>query len=389
MSRSLGIPDGSSLLRAIRNPGVLAGRRLAAVFGLYVLCLAFMLFLASLLVLLADARPADVAEAMWNGSFGSSAALSNTFDNAAPLLAVAIGAAVANRSGLFNIGQEGQLTIGVGFAVYLAIEIPGPGSARILYALVGGMIGGGLWAGVAALLRFRFSVNEVISTLLLNFVAFQALTYALDRTFLLKPGDLVGALPPQSANLPRDARLPTLDALIGVPTHIGIVIGICLALVAAVVVARTRWGRRVELSGANPLLARRVGIDRARTGAAALVLAGATAGLAGAFMLTGVVYRVDPGFSNNVGWNGLLVALVARDKPLVAVPVAIAFGAIHAGGNLLASTGVPRFLVDVVQAAVILGAILPPAILDFVDRWRSLRPRQTSASAGDVLMEPT
>lgn len=377
MSRRGLSSDPSPLVRALRAPGALASRRPLIVVGLYVACLGATLFLASLLVLLADASPAEVARAMWDGSLGSTDATANTLENAAPLLAVAVGASLANRSGLFNIGQEGQLTIGVGLAVYMALEIPGPGPMRMAYALIGGLAGGAMWAGIAALLRFRFSVNEVISTLLLNFVAFQALTYALDRTFLLKPDDLVGALPPQSGNLPDEARLPTLESLIGIPAHIGIVVAVAVATVAAVFVARTRGGRRLELLGSNPLLARRVGVSQVRSGSIALMVAGAGAGLAGAFMLTGVVYRVDPGFSNNVGWNGLLVALVARDRPLVAVPVAIAFGGVQAGGNLLASTGVPRFLVDVVQAAVVLGAILPPAILDHLERRRALKPAST------------
>lgn len=356
---------------ALARPTFLESRLGVAL--LYVGCITAMIFAASLLILTADASPADVGRAMLDGSFGSRDALANTLNSMAPLLVVAAGAAVASRAGLFNIGQEGQLSIGVGFAIWFAIDAPGPPWFRLAAALVGGVLGGALWAGIAAVMRYRFSVNEVIATLLLNFVAFQGLTYALDRTFLLKPDDLVGALPPQSANLPTEVRLPTLEAVFGVPAHLGIVLAVMIAISASVFINRTPAGRRLEFLGSNPLLARRIGVRASRTGSLALMAAGGGAGLAGALMLTGVVYRVDPGFSNNVGWNGLLVALVARDRPMAAIPVALLFGSIQSGGNLLASTGVPRFLVDVVQAAVVLGAILPPVILAALERRRERR----------------
>ncbi|HSL57775.1 MAG TPA: hypothetical protein VK866_08030, partial [Acidimicrobiales bacterium] len=291
------------------------------------------------------------------------------------------GAVLANRAGLFNIGQEGQLTIGVGFAVWAAISFPGPGPVKLVAALIAGGIGGGLWAGIAAVLRYRFSVNEVIATLLFNFVAFQALNYALDRTWLLKPDDLVGALPPQSGPVGVDARLPRMDSLLGVPAHIGILLALALTALVGFVLVRSSWGARLRLLGASAPLAHRAGVRAWLMGGAALMLAGAAAGVAGSVMLTGVVYRVDPGFSNNVGWTGLLVALVARDRPAAVAPVALAFGAMQAGGNLLASTGVPRYLVDIVTALVVLAAIFPPVLLELRERRRIHRE---SLAAGDA-----
>jgi general nucleoside transport system permease protein len=338
--------------------------------GLYALAVAVALAISALLVLVADGSPTEVFRAMWSGAFGSARAFGNTLNAAAPLGVVALGAAVANRAGLFNIGQEGQLSIGAGFAVWAAISFPGPGTVKLIAALIAGTIGGALWASIAGVAKYRFSVNEVISTLLLNFVAFQALIYALDRTFLLKP-ELEGALPPQSGNVPPDARLPTLERLIGVPSHTGIVLMLALTLLTGFVLVRTVWGGRVDLLGMNPALARRAGVSEAFTGSFTLAIAGGAAGLAGAVMLTGVVFRVDPGFSNNVGWTGLLVGLVARNRPLAIPFVAIGFGAIQAGGNLLAATGVPRATVDVVGALVVLASVVPPLVLDARARQRS------------------
>jgi ABC-type uncharacterized transport system permease subunit len=338
--------------------------------GLYVVAVVGALLVSSLLVVVAGGSPAEVFSAMWDGAFGSSTSLANTLEAAAVFGLVATGAVVANRAGLFNIGQEGQLSIGAGFAVWAAISFPGPGPVRLVAALVAGFVGGALWASVASVAKFRFSVNEVIATLLLNFVAFEALNYALSREYLLKPV-FEAALPPQSGSVAESARLPSIESFTGIPAHAG-VIGMVVAAVATwFVFARTPWGRRIDLLGRNRLMALRIGVRPWVTGAVALGIAGGAAGLAGAVMLTGVVYRVDPGFSNNVGWTGLLVALVARDRPLAVVPVAVAFGAIQAGGNLLAATGVPRSTVDVVQALVVLATVVPPVVLERRSRRRA------------------
>jgi len=341
--------------------------------ALYVTAVAAALGLSALLVMVADGSPAEVLRAMWDGAFGSRQAIGNTMVAATPFGIVAIGAVVANRAGLFNIGQEGQLTIGAALAIWAGISFPGPGPIKLLVALLAGFIGGALWASVASVAKYRFTVNEVIATLLLNFVAFQVVTYALNREFLLKPV-FDAALPPQSGSLSPDARLPSIEPLTSIPAHSGILLMLFLVAVVAFVFARTAWGRRIDLLGHSPLLARRAGVRPARTGSMALAIAGGAAGLAGAVILTGAVFRVDPGFSNNVGWTGLLVALVARDRPLVVAPVALAFGAIEAGGNLLAATGVPRSTADVVQALVVLATVLPPVVLE-------LRARRLATTA--------
>jgi simple sugar transport system permease protein len=116
--------------------------------------------------------------------------------------------------------------------------------------------------------------------------------------------------------------------------------------------------------GLNATTARVVGVRAAIVGGSALLASGATAGLAGGVMLTGTVFRVQAGFSNNVGWDGLLVGLVARRSPLVAIPVALFFGALRSGGGFLAATGVPRLLVDIVQALLVLAIVLPSVLLD-------------------------
>lgn len=360
------VDDGRE--RRVAIPG------LALAIALYAVAVLVALVLSALLVLVADGSPSEVFRAMWEGAFGSRDAFANTLESAAPFGIVAIGAVVANRAGLFNIGQEGQLSVGAAFAIWAGIGFPGPGPVKLLAALVAGFIGGALWASVASAAKYRFSVNEVIATLLLNFVAFEAVNYALDREYLLKPV-FDAALPPQSGSLGLDARLPSIDPFTGIPAHSGILLMLAAVALVGLVFARTTWGRRIDLLGRSPLLARRAGVRPWLTGSIALGIAGGAAGLAGAVMLTGVVFRVDPGFSNNVGWTGLLIALVARDRPLVVAPVALAFGAIEAGGNLLAATGVPRSTVDVVQALVVLATVLPPVVLELRAR------RQAEAAA--------
>ena len=127
--------------------------------------------------------------------------------------------------------------------------------------------------------------------------------------------------------------------------------------------------------GLNSVAAKRVGVRAASLGSAAIIFSGACAGFAGSVMLTGQAYRITPTFSNNVGWNGLLVALVARNNAVVAIPVALFFGALQAGGGFLASSGVPTDLVNIVEALLVLAVVFPPALIEL------RRHRQARASA--------
>jgi simple sugar transport system permease protein len=291
---------------------------------------------------------------------------------------------IASRAGIINIGPEGQLIFGAMIGTLVALNVGGPGFLVVVLAVLGAAIGGAVWAGIAALLRFSRGVDVVISTLLLNFVAFEAVSYASNQTWLLQEARETNRQSlPQSERLPDDTRLPRLGEFPDFNVSTGIFIALVLTVVVALMLARSRWGFRLRMLGLNPQAARRAGVSVGLFGGGALLLSGAFAGVAGGVMLTGTVFRFQPGFSQNVGYEGLLAALIARRNALWTVPVAFFFGALRAGGGFLASTGVPRFLVDIVTALLVFATLFPPLFLEARERRRQ-RALARAAAQGDA-----
>lgn len=337
--------------------------------------------IAALLLSVTGSAPATVFRTMVEGSLGSRVALVATLNHMGPILAVALGAVIAVRSGLLNIGQEGQIAIGAmaGAAVGLAVVAPRPIALAMI--LASAAVAGGLWAGVAAGLRFGRGVSEVITTLLLNFVAFQVVSFAVNRSWLLQetlPEGSVLSASPQSDPLPAAGQLPTLISGPGFRLHSGILVALAGALVVAFLLARTRWGFNLRMVGLNQRTAKRAGISPTAVGAGALMASGAFAGLAGGILLTGTAFRVNDGFSSNYGWEGLLVALIAGARASLAVPAAFLYGALRAGGGVLASTGVSPRIVGVVQALILLAVALPSLYMQH--RQRRALAEQTAVA---------
>ncbi|MGH9209840.1 MAG: ABC transporter permease [Acidimicrobiales bacterium] len=341
--------------------------------GLYAGSVGVAILLAALLVAVTGGSPDAVWTALLDGSIRQPGALGLTLSTAAPLLLVAVGAIVANKAGLVNIGQEGQVLVGAAAAAYAATRLGGAGPTALVVGLVAAVVGGALWAGLAAALRYGRGVPEVISTLLLVFVADQVVNFCLTKSWLLLD---TGPNRTQRLNtgslLPSDAQLPYFD-FGDDRTHVGMLIAVGVAALAAFLLARSVWGFRLRMLGLNPTAARRAGVSAAVIGGGALLVSGGLAGFAGGVLLTaGPAYRMSSGFSQGVGWEGLLVALLARDRPGLAVPMAVVFAALRTGGGVLAATGVARNIVDVVQALLVLALLLPPVYLAIRDRRRVL-----------------
>jgi general nucleoside transport system permease protein len=349
--------------------------------ALLVAAIGVALGLASALVAVTGSSPGDVWDAMIDGSVGSTPAIVTTLNHSALILTVAIGACIAFRAGLINIGPEGQLTFGALLGTAVGLALPFDGGSAILLVLLTAAAGGALWALIPAILKYWRGVSEVVTTLLLNFIAFQAVSFAVNRTYLLQetvPPNSPFAAQPQSDRLPEADRIGALADGVGYRLQITIALSIALALVVAFLIARSPWGLRLRMFGFNPRIARRVGARPARIGGGALLLSGGFAGLAGGFLLTGVVLRLQGGFSsgiygsfsNNFGWEGLLAALVARFRPVYAIAAAIFFGGLRAGGGVLASTGVNSAIVSVVQALLVLAVTLPAVLVQIRSRRR-------------------
>jgi ABC-type uncharacterized transport system permease subunit len=363
-------PDGSVGAASVRGrPDWLVA------IGLYAICVAVALVVSAVLVAVTGGPWPSVLSALVDGSVRNPGRWGATLAEAAPILIVALGAIVSTRAGLVNIGQEGQLAIGAACAAYVATRSSGIGA--LIAALAVAVAGGAVWAGIAAVLRFWRKVPEVITTLLLVFVAAQVTGYALSRQILLLDRDPNRPNRTQtSGQLDADTRLPTIR-LFGNEFPITVVIALALAAAAAVLINRSTWGFKLRLVGFNARTAQRAGVSAVVVGCLALAIGGGLAGLAGGLMLTGGVanYRLTSGFANNVGWEGLLVALVARNRPLIAIPVALVFGALRTGAGFLASTGVEREIVDVVRGLLVLALLVPPALM-------AVRAQRRAVAAG-------
>ena len=357
---------------AVDGPGRPGRWRSAAETALpYVLSVGVALFLSAGLVAVTGNSWLRVFGALLDGAFLEPGRWGETLIVATPLLLVALGMVVGVKAGLFNIGQEGQLLVGAMAMAWVGTRLHGPGPLLLLLGLALGMAAGGGYAGIAAVMRYRRGVPEVISTLLLVFLAYQLNGFAIQTRWLLR--DLGATGPSRSvatAALPESVRLPFVR-LFGNEFHVGLLVALVLAVLMAWALGRTVWGFRLRLLGHSTFVARSTGVSAARSGSLALCLSGGLAGLAGAVMLAGGAsgYRVGTSFAQNYGWQGLLVALLARTNQIAAIPMAVVFASLRTGSGFLAATGVDRKIVEVVQALLVLALLIPPAV-QFLRRRR-------------------
>ena len=319
-----------------------------------------------MLALLLAAGGYDAARALralWDGAAGSSYALfSGTLVRATPLLLTGLAVTLAFRAGVLNIGTEGQLLAGAAASAAVALSLGGSvGAAVVPLALGAAAAGGALWAWPAALLRRRFGVLEVISTIMLNFVALYAVSYAV-RGPLQEPLHIY----PQTAALPAAAQLPRLAP--GTRLHAGFLVALLAAGALWWWLRHTAAGFRLRASGASPAAAASAGlVDVGRTTTAAFLASGALAGLAGGVEVSGVTYALYENISPGYGYTAIAVALLARLDPAAVVASAVLFGALEAGaGAMQRDADVPSVVVSVVEAALIL-------VLLAADRLRETR----------------
>jgi general nucleoside transport system permease protein len=292
--------------------------------------------------------------ALLKGSFGSEFAIGNTLTKAAVLLLVACGYIFAAKGGLVSIGAEGQLHVGglAGAAAALAsADLPSPLPA--ILGLLGGFVGGGLWGAIAGWLRAKRGVNVVISTLLLNYIGLRLVEYAIDAKSLMRDGEAE----PQSARISPSGRLWRLLPDSTSTLHVGVIMSVVVAIAIWFILNRTVPGFRVRMLGLNPQMASRIGVSVQSMSVRVMFVSGGLGGLAGCSMILGEQYRVTPGYAVGFGFAGIAVALIARANVLAAIPAAVLFGGILAGGNLLeAKVQVSNALVSVIQGSIILAA---------------------------------
>lgn len=307
---------------------------------------------------LAGYDPVLALSAMFRGAFGSWYAFTSaTLLRSVPLILLGLAFALAFRGGALNIGGEGQFLAGAIATTWVglhATHLPGP--LPIGAALLAGSIAGVLWIAVPVWLKLRFGVLEVISTLLLNFVA-----EALVSLMVQGPMQERTGIYPQSDPLAASVRLPLLP---GTRLHAGWFLALLLAGVLWLFWRRSRWGFQLKAVGLGPRAAALSGrIDVRWMQGSALLLSGGIAGLAGGVEVTGVSYALFQNLSPGYGFTAIAVALLARGSPGGVVAAGIFFGAIDAGaGAMQREAGIPAVAVAVVQAVTILVVLLAEAL---------------------------
>lgn len=328
---------------ALLAPGVAA---LLAPLGAALLAL----LLSGAVLQLLGYPPLPALLALWRGAVGSGAAWTGTLLKATPLLLTGLAVALSFRCGVWNIGAEGQLYGGALVATFLATRLlPGEGGGWLFVpVLLAGAAGGALVGAIAGWLRAARGVSEVISTILLNFVALQLVAFAVQGPLQEGPRAY-----PQSDAFPAATLLPGLGRL-----HLGIPLALLGAAAVWFLLERTALGFRLRAVGHAPEAARFAGLSPERLGTLALGLSGALAGVAGAAELTGLTGRLYEGLSPGTGYTAIAVALLARLSPLAVVPSALFFGALANGALAMQrEAGVPSVATQVVQGLVILLSI--------------------------------
>jgi simple sugar transport system permease protein len=296
------------------------------------------------------------------GSVGSPKAISETLTAATPLILAGLSVALAFRAGLFNIGGEGQMLIGGMFAVFAGFSITGlPLAIHLPLAILAGILGGAIWGFIPGFLKARTGAHEVIVTIMLNFIALRLVDFFLKTELFQREGrnDPISKTIMESAQLPK--LLAWLDPALRV--HFGLIVALFAAGIINWLLFRTTTGFEFRAVGANPSAARYAGMSVTKVYILVMLIAGGLAGLAGTGQVLGVLDRASPGFSSNIGFDGIAVALLGRSNPWGVVAAAVLFGGLRAGGQQMqVSTGVGIDLIGVIQALIIIFVAAPSLI---------------------------
>ena len=372
---------GHTMLREIASGDALAGF-LAVVLAVAV---------GSLLILVTDedvreaatylfARPGDFLQAAWDAIWGAYTALfrgaiyndrvdefgtrirplTETLKFAGPLIVAGLGVGLAFRASMFNIGGRGQMLLAGAAAGWVGFKLDLPAVIHLPLAIIAGMLAGALWAGIAGLLKARTGAHEVIVTIMLNYVGYYLVFFALTRQGLLQAP---GSGNPKSLPMKDSATLPPI-----LGERYNLHLGFLLALVAVAVIwwllNRSTLCYRIRAVGENPHAARAAGISVGNIYIVVMLIAGALVGLAGVNQVlgtvpNGVVVDLDAG----IGFDAITVALLGRSRPLGILGAGLLFGALKAGGfSMQASEGIPVDIVLVVQSLIVLFIAAPPLV---------------------------
>lgn len=318
-----------------------------------VLTLVVALVMGAVVIELSGKNSVEAYQALFKSALGNKTAVANTLLAATPLIFTGLGAAVAFRAGVFNVGVEGALYVGAFAAAWVGFTLVGlPGWALIPLAILASAIVGGLWCYFPGVLKARLDVDEIVTTIMLNYVAILLTSYLVNYPFRV-PG-LSNAMSEQVAPQAQLTRLAPPSQL-----NAGFILAIITAFIIAFLINRTRLGYELRAVGDNPVFARWSGMPTPVVIEKVMFISGLLGGLAGAVQVLGVNYRFVAGFSPGYAFTGLAIALLARNNPIGVLIISLLFGVLRSGSSTMEIfTDVPRDLITVLEATVIFFATL-------------------------------
>jgi len=325
------------------------------------------LILGGVLITLAGGDALLSYQHIAKASFGDTGVLSDTIVKATPIILAALACSVAFRMKLWNIGAEGQFIMGAfgASAIVLTPVLPAETSRWIFIPvmMLAGMAAGAAWGFIPGFLKAKFNVNEIISSLMLNYVAVAWVNFWIFGVWT-EGGFQMSPKFPDGASLPRLLEYSkTFPALRGLTTHLGLLIGIVAAVILWLIIFRSRWGYEIRLIGDNPRAAQYAGINITNNIIYVMALSGALAGLGGMSEIAGVVHRLQTApIAAGYGFTGIIVAWLAKLNPLAIIFVSILFGALILAGREIQPSGVPKMIQGIILVCLIAS--------DFLLRYR-------------------
>ena len=309
-----------------------------------VLSIILALVIGGLILWISGTNPFAAYAALFQGALGSPEAIGRTLEKTTPLIFGGLAVAFAFQAGLFNIGGQGQLLIGGIFAGYLGFAIEGlPFIIHMPLALLGGSLAGALWGGIAGALKAYTGAHEVITTIMLNYIAINITDFLANGPW--KDEGIIARTPPvlDSATIPSWGPLP-----------FGFLIACGMDVLTWWILYKTTWGYAIRTTGLNPNAALYAGIKVTTIIVLVMLFSGFLAGMGGAVQTLGVIGRYQPGFNVGLGFDGITIALLAKTNPLGVIPSALLLGAMEGGANQMQfQAGVQAQIIDIVQGLIL------------------------------------
>ncbi len=330
------------------------------------------LLICAVLILLAGANPLTAFGIMAKAAFWGKFALTETLARAAPLILSGLAALVALRTRFWNIGGEGQIIVGAMAAAWVGALTSLPTPLLIPFMLIGAALAGAALAAVPASLKTRLGVDEVVSTLMLNFIVMYLMQALLSGPW---KDPVTGWT--NSPSILRAAEFPVFWK--GTRLHLGVLVAFLAVGVVGVIMKRTTLGLSMKIVGENPRAARHAGLDVTRVTLAAALLSGALAGLAGAGEIGGIQFQVIASISSGYGYAGIVVAMLARLSAAGIIPAALFIAAITTGADEMSrQTGVPFFIADAMQGICLIAVLVAMTLSRYQIRFRTSPERRAT-----------